>query len=96
MSARAKSWAIKARADLLAILGPVCAKCGATDNLTFDCIEPTGDDHHRGSTDQRMLFYRKQHFQHDNLQILCDVCNGRKADDVIDFRPLPSPVGEPF
>jgi 5-methylcytosine-specific restriction endonuclease McrA len=86
MSASAKKWAIKARAELMAILGPVCAWCGATEDLTFDCVVPTGDDHHRGSTDQRMCFYRHQHFEHGNVQVLCDSCNAKKGDAVTDFR----------
>jgi len=88
MSARAKTWARQARARLLQIMGGTCACCGTTDSLTFDCIVPQGDDHHRGSTDQRMIFYRRQ-FESDNLQILCDSCNARKGADAIDYRPTP-------
>ena len=98
MSAYAKEWARKAREELMQILGPICAWCGATEDLTFDCIEPTGDEHHKGSTDQRMCFYRKQHRDHDNVQVLCDSCNARKGDTIIDFRSVPElnckPLGD--
>lgn len=68
------------------ILGPICACCGVTENLTFDTIRPTGDKHHKGSTDQRMIHYRYQHFEHGNVQVLCDSCNARKGDAEIDYR----------
>ncbi len=86
MSAAVKDWARKARVDLLALLGPVCGWCGATENLTFDCIVPTGDGHHRGSTDQRMCYYRYQHFEFGNVQVLCASCNAKKGDSITDFR----------
>lgn len=85
MSLRAKTWAVKARRDLMNLLGAQCAWCGTEDDLTFDCIEPTGDDHHRKSTDQRMTFYRHQHFDRGNVQVLCARCNAKKGDDVIKF-----------
>jgi hypothetical protein len=68
------------------LLGPKCGWCGTTEDLTFDCIVPTGDDHHRGSTDQRMRFYLYQHYEHGNVQVLCAPCNGKKGDVIMDFR----------
>ncbi|MFO1487976.1 MAG: hypothetical protein U1F65_05825 [Verrucomicrobiota bacterium] len=85
MSKATKEWARKARRELLAELGAWCHWCHTTENLTFDCIIPTGDDHHRGSTDQRMSFYRREHREHNNVQVLCHNCNSRKGDDVIRF-----------
>lgn len=70
-------------------LGNRCAWCEDTEKLTFDCIIPRGDGHHRGSTDQRMCFYRKEHRDHDNVQILCHRCNSRKADSVTNSAPCP-------
>jgi 5-methylcytosine-specific restriction endonuclease McrA len=78
MSARIKSWARRARVRLLLILGNRCVHCGATNCLTFDCIRPTGDAHHRMSTDQRMCYYHKQS-RAGNLQILCADCNTKKS-----------------
>ena len=74
-----KMWAIKERARLMGILGEVCVYCGATECLTFDCIKPQGHEHHRGSTDERMVFYRKQ-FRLGNLCVACSSCNSKKAD----------------
>ena len=78
MSARIKSWARRARVRLLIVLGNRCVHCGATSCLTFDCIKPMGDAHHRMSTDQRMCYYHKQ-ARAGNLQILCADCNTRKS-----------------
>ncbi len=62
------------------LLGNVCAHCGTDQNLEFDCLSPRGDRHHRGDASQRMCFYRRQ-FREGNLQVLCNVCNGRKGDE---------------
>lgn len=86
MSASAKRWAVRARDELMEILGAVCACCGIAENLTFDTIRPTGDKHHKGSTDQRMIHYRYQHFEHANVQVLCHRCNARKGDSETDYR----------
>jgi 5-methylcytosine-specific restriction endonuclease McrA len=67
------------RATWLAILGGRCAWCGRTDKLTFDCIKPTGDEHHRMSSKQRMGYYIGQ-ARRGNLQVLCEDCNRRKSD----------------
>ena len=79
---------------LLAALGPVCVKCGATNCLTFDCIRPTGDDHHRMNKSNRMTYYTRQATQ-GNLQVLCSDCNSRKGS-----KPQPkylpvTPTGSP-
>lgn len=78
MCAEAKNWAKRERERLMTILGGKCVFCGETSNLTFDCIKPQGGAHHKGSTDQRMCFYRKMFFA-GNLQILCHSCNSKKA-----------------
>jgi 5-methylcytosine-specific restriction endonuclease McrA len=99
MSRRAKVWAVKARAELMDVLGRRCVWCGVTENLTFDCKIPQGDEHHRMSTDQRMTFYRRQH-QQRNLQVLCDKCNSQKGNELdvqIHYQfPLPDPGNIPF
>ncbi len=90
-----KEWARRKRRELLELLGNVCAHCGTTENLEFDCIRPRGDKHHRGEASQRMCFYRRQ-FREGNLQVLCNMCNGRKGDDkpvLVVTAPLPE---EPF
>jgi hypothetical protein len=78
MSRRVKEWAKRARARLMLALGNKCAWCGAVECLTFDCIIPTGGEHHRMSTDQRMCYYNKQ-ARARNLQILCSACNTKKS-----------------
>lgn len=78
MARRHKEWAKRARAELLRILGGKCVACGTDVKLTFDCIKPNGDRHHRMDPSARLCFYRKQH-KAGNLQILCDACNTAKA-----------------
>lgn len=80
-----KEWARKQRKLLMRVLGNKCAACGCRKDLTFDCIDPQGDRHHRFDTSQRMSFYRAQ-FRAFNLQILCESCNVKKGDACIDFR----------
>jgi len=75
------------RKMLLRILGPVCARCHTTEDLTFDCITPQGDEHHSKDTASRMRFYFRQ-FHRDNVQVLCQKCNSWKGDLTIDFRDL--------
>lgn len=79
MGAYQKEWARRARANLLALLGPSCAYCGSVHGLTFDCISPKGDRHHRMDTSARMSFYRGQE-RAGNLQVLCLTCNSRKGE----------------
>lgn len=78
------------RAFFMELLGNCCARCGVTPDelskkkrprdrvLTFDCIIPCGDKHHRMDTSARMSFYRKQ-LREGNLQLLCAPCNTTKA-----------------
>ncbi len=80
MSRAAKEWARRKRLELMTLLGNVCAHCGTTESLEFDCIRPKGDRHHRGDASQRMCFYQRQ-FREGNVQVLCNVCNARKGDD---------------
>jgi hypothetical protein len=74
--------------ELLMVLGFCCKKCGHEGNkknpLTFDCIEPRGDEHHKYDTSHRMCFYWREH-RAGNVQILCSICNSKKAaiDDAI-------------
>src|SRR6266550_2454832 len=79
MSKRVKEWARRARADLTIILGGKCVACGKKDTLELDCIVPQGDVHHKMSTDQRMTFYRKQHRERANVQLLCSKCHAKKS-----------------
>lgn len=68
------------------VLGGKCVFCGLTSNLTFDCIRPTGDGHHRLSSVARVTYYREQ-MRRGNLQLLCAGCNSRKG-----ARPQPAYV----
>lgn len=63
---------------MLQSLGGKCVRCGSTSNLTFDCIKPTGDGHHRMSSIQRMTYYLTQ-ARKGNVQVLCFDCNIRKG-----------------
>lgn len=66
------------RTRLMMILGNRCAFCGNTTTLTFDCIKPTGDKHHRMNPLDRMHFYFSQS-RAGNVQLLCFNCNVRKG-----------------
>jgi hypothetical protein len=91
---RQVKWAIKERLRMMFILGGKCVFCPATECLTFDCIKPTGDRHHRMSSVQRMSYYREQ-MRRGNLQILCHTCNTRKgAKEQPAIIPVPVPVAE--
>lgn len=78
MAKRQKLWAKRKRKELIDALGGCCKKCGTEDDLCFDCIIPTGDEHHKGSTDQRILFYLKMN-KIGNLQLLCQKHNSSKG-----------------
>lgn len=67
------------RQRLLSILGKRCAFCGNQLGLTFDCIRPQGDNHHRLNPLDRMYFYFDQN-RKANVQILCWPCNVRKSN----------------
>ena len=89
MAKRQKEWARRARLALLTELGNRCVYCGSTSALTFDCINPRGDTHHRLDTARRISFYRREHYQEKNLQIACEKCNAKKGDkSAHDFFPL--------
>lgn len=79
MSARQVIWARSKREELFLLLGGCCRECGCGDELTFDCIEPQGDWHHRIGFTWRMSYYRQQHVA-GNLQLLCVSCNSRKGN----------------
>lgn len=86
MSARAKEWAKKARAQMIAELGGQCMDCLETNpkRLQFDHVhawtrtwECTGL-----STDQRMCRYRADRAAGIELQLLCETCNARKSQTI--------------
>ena len=58
--------------DLAVKYGYRCVKCGCTRRLGLDHIRPISKG---GRTEI------------DNLQLMCQVCNADKADQVIDYRP---------
>lgn len=79
MGARQRRWAAQARAALIRALGGCCAHCGTTADLELDCITPRGHWHHTAGTVGRVIFYRKEHHHHGNLQLLCAACHLRKS-----------------
>lgn len=48
-----------------------CQRCKTIDNLTIDHVVPTS----KGGTNN-----------FDNLQVLCEKCNAKKGNDIIDYR----------
>jgi hypothetical protein len=79
MGLRQRQWAKRARVNLMDLLGGKCAHCGTRSRLTFDCIIPQGDKHHKFDTSRRMSFYRQQHFNFGNVQILCEKHQAKKS-----------------
>lgn len=79
MPTRQTVWAQQKRIELLVALGRSCVWCGATENLTFDCIRPTGGRHHKLSSVARMTFYWRE-ARKGNVQVLCFDCNVKKSD----------------
>lgn len=71
-------WAKQAASRLREQLGGRCACCGTSETLTFDCISPQGDKHHRAGRVSRICFYRKQ-WRQGNIQLLCSRCNELKG-----------------
>ena len=95
MAKTQKEWAKRRRDELMALLGRVCALCGSTERLEFDCIKPMGDAHHRFDTSHRISFYRRQHAA-GNLQVLCSTCNSRKGAKECYPVPCDGKENEPF
>jgi hypothetical protein len=101
MAKRQKAWARKARKKLQHALGDKCAKCGKTDNLTFDCIQRRGHKHHAMDPASRMCFYRKEARQ-GNLRILCGPCHAKEQNQSVpadgqlytlrNHEPTPAPI----
>lgn len=70
------------RDQLLAALGPRCVVCGATEDLTFDCVIPRGPEHHKLCWCERLKFYLDQ-ARSANVAVLCRRCNGRKGGGIL-------------
>jgi hypothetical protein len=70
------------RETLFLSLGKRCVLCHAVEELTFDCIVPTGDNHHRMSSLGRAYYYRQMAVC-GNLQVLCATCNRKKSDNIM-------------
>lgn len=84
MGLRQRKWAKIARERLFQQFGGVCRVCGGRECLEFDCINPTGDYHHRIEWSHRISYYRRQAAL-GNLQVLCQRCNSRKGDDEMEL-----------
>jgi hypothetical protein len=78
MPSRQSIWAKEQKLRMQWLLGGKCRVCGIGKCLTFDCIKPTGDAHHRMGSVHRVSFYRQQ-MRLGNLQLLCSSCNSLKG-----------------
>lgn len=86
MALRQRIWAAKRTKQLRRMLGGKCSCCGTRADLSFDVVDPVGNDHHRKMDySMRLSFYFRQ-FRAFNLQLLCVTCNTRKGDFCLDFR----------
>lgn len=77
-TARKGYHAQRIRAELFAALGALCARCGSTDDLEFDCKHPAGHAHHKLSSYDRACWYRRLSAS-GGLQVLCRECNNAKG-----------------
>lgn len=90
-----KSWWQRKRDRLIWILGGRCSECGATACLTFDCIVPRGDHHHKMNSRRRLGFYEAE-MRNGNVQLLCSACNSAKgAKRGGKYRPSTLPPAPP-
>lgn len=78
MKSRQATWASNEKLRMKIILGGKCVICGIRECLTFDCIVPTGHEHHRIGSTARVTFYREQ-MRKGNLQLLCSAHNSSKG-----------------
>lgn len=82
MSQRQTEWARRKREEMIAVLGGRCVDCGTTACLTFDCIVPTGNAHHKLSSSQRVSYYVRQ-LRLGNLTVRCSLCNSKKGAKIL-------------
>lgn len=80
MAKRQTRWAKRVLAELRELLGGRCVVCGTTEQLTFDCISPTGHTVRKSGKciSARASHYRQQ-LANGNLQLLCNHHNAKKG-----------------
>ena|SRR5438552_1668934 len=78
MGARQRVWGRNVMKKLRQLLSNKCRKCGAENNLEFDCIVPRGHQHHMLAIPSRATFYRRE-MEAGNLQLLCEKCHNKKS-----------------
>jgi len=78
-----REWMAKRRRKALALLGGKCVRCGSTEDLEFDHIDPTTKDHRlRGRLRQGFPWswsWTRILAELDKCQLLCEPCHERKT-----------------
>lgn len=93
MAKRQREWAIKARLELIELLGGMCELCWSRDELEID--HPHGRKWHIRKVDQsmRIALYRKE-TQAGLLRVLCKSCNSSPENRPV--RKKTTDANDPF
>jgi len=80
MGARQRDWARRVTAFLKEKLGGKCVKCGRTQLLVFDHIDPRTKSYESRAVEwsHRVSLYRRE-IARGEIQLLCERCNDRKG-----------------
>lgn len=87
MGARQREWARQKRAHFIAVLGGKCVRCGSTEKLEFDHIDPhtrTWVARHKDPSGRMSITARE--IAAGLIQLLCPECNKCKG-----AKELPEP-----
>jgi hypothetical protein len=73
---RFRQLALGVRDELRRVMGNVCKKCGALENLTFHHPHGRTWEPRDCNVQQRMRYYKRD-FEAGLLELWCNTCNGR-------------------